>query len=61
MRADAALAAQFVSAGVDWIVPDWPAPASVRAFSTTRNGVGGSTVDFARGRGTRAAEELPAR
>ena len=20
----------------DWIVPDWPAPASVRAFVTTR-------------------------
>jgi copper oxidase (laccase) domain-containing protein len=50
MRADAALAAQFVSAGVDWIVPDWPAPASVRAFSTTRNGVGGRAVDFARDR-----------
>jgi polyphenol oxidase len=50
MRADAALAAQFVSAGVDWIVPDWPAPASVRAFSTTRNGVGGRIVDFARDR-----------
>ncbi|MDP9345804.1 MAG: hypothetical protein M3P44_08785, partial [Actinomycetota bacterium] len=50
MRADAALAAQFVSAGVDWIVPDWPAPAAVRAFSTTRNGVGGRIVDFARDR-----------
>jgi len=50
MRADAALAAQFVSAGIDWIVPDWPAPASVRAFSTTRNGVGGRPVDFARDR-----------
>ncbi|HEX4524055.1 MAG TPA: peptidoglycan editing factor PgeF [Casimicrobiaceae bacterium] len=49
MRADKAFAAQFVSAGVDWIVPDWPAPASVRAFSTTRNGVGGRGVDFARG------------
>ena len=64
MRADAALAAQFVSAGVDWIVPDWPAPASVRAFSTTRNGVGGRTVDFARDRacrGARATEALPAR
>ena len=22
----------------DWIIPDWPAPAVVRAFSTTRNG-----------------------
>jgi YfiH family protein len=48
MRADAVLAAQFVSAGVDWIVPDWPAPASVRALSTTRNGLGGHAADFAR-------------
>ena len=62
--ADAALAAQFVSAGVDWIVPDWPAPASVRAFSTTRNGVGGQRRRLRarpRCRGTRATEELPAR
>ena len=48
MRADAALAARLRSAGLDWIVPDWPAPATVRAFSTTRNGVGGSAVDFSR-------------
>ena len=27
----------LVAAGLDWIVPDWPAPADVRAFSTTRN------------------------
>ena len=47
MRADVPLAAQFASAGVDWIVPDWTAPAPVRAFSTTRNGVGGRSVDFA--------------
>jgi polyphenol oxidase len=47
MRADAALAAQFISAGLDWIVPDWPAPAPVHAFSTTRNGVGGRAADFA--------------
>ena len=26
------------SAGLDWIVPDWRAPANVRALSTTRNG-----------------------
>ena len=25
-------------AGLDWIVPDWPAPANVRAFATTRAG-----------------------
>lgn len=48
MRADAELTARFLSAGVDWIVPDWPAPAPVRAFSTTRNGVAGGAVDLAR-------------
>ena len=58
MRADAALAAQFVSAGLDWIVPDWPAPAAVRAFSTTRNGVGGRAADFARDRADAAARAL---
>ena len=58
MRADAALAAQFVSAGVDWIVPDWPAPRPVRAFSTTRNGVGGRTCDFARDRADTTARAL---
>jgi hypothetical protein len=58
MRADAALAAQFVSAGLDWIVPDWPAPESVRAFSTTRNGVGGRGADFARGLPDAASREL---
>ena len=26
----------------DWIIPDWPAPANVRALSTTRNGGVGS-------------------
>ncbi len=46
MRADTPLAARFVSAGVDWIVPDWPAAATVRAFSTTRNGVAGRVADF---------------
>ena len=30
--ADASLAARFAAAGLDWIVPDWPAPARVRAF-----------------------------
>lgn len=58
MRADATLAEQFISAGVDWIVPDWPAPASVRAFSTTRNGVGGRAADFARDRADAAARAL---
>jgi YfiH family protein len=58
MRADAALAAEFLSAGLDWIVPDWPAPAPVRAFSTTRNGVRGSAVDFARDRTDAGVREL---
>lgn len=58
MHADAALAAQFASAGVDWIVPDWPAPGPVRAFSTTRNGVGGRAADFARDRADATARSL---
>jgi polyphenol oxidase len=48
MHADEELKLRFLSAGVDWITPDWPAPAPVRAFSTTRNGVAGGAVDFAR-------------
>ena len=32
------LAEQFAAAGIDWIVPRWPAPANVHAFVTTRNG-----------------------
>jgi YfiH family protein len=38
-----ALAAQ----GLDWIVPVWPAPSRVHAFSTTRNGVAGRAISFA--------------
>jgi YfiH family protein len=30
------LAARLAAAGLDWIVPDWPAPRRVRALSTTR-------------------------
>lgn len=48
MRPETSLAARLRSAGVDWIVPDWPAPASVRALSTTRNGVAGAAADFSR-------------
>ena len=29
---------RFAAAGIDWIVPDWEAPANVVAFATTRNG-----------------------
>ncbi|HSQ79711.1 MAG TPA: peptidoglycan editing factor PgeF [Casimicrobiaceae bacterium] len=32
------LAARFEAAGLDWIVPRWPAHPAVRAFVTTRNG-----------------------
>jgi YfiH family protein len=45
---DSALQAQLDAAGLDWIVPDWPAPAHVRALSTTRNGVRGSAADFSK-------------
>jgi YfiH family protein len=44
----ASLDAKFAAAGLDWIVPDWPAPLSVRAFSTTRNGSGGRPFDLSR-------------
>ena len=32
------LAARFAGAGLDWIVPAWPAANCVQSFSTTRNG-----------------------
>jgi YfiH family protein len=32
------LAAELERRGLDWIVPDWPAPPAVRALVTTRNG-----------------------
>ena len=34
------------AAGLDWIVPDWPAPANVHALSTTRNFAHGREIDF---------------
>jgi YfiH family protein len=40
------LRARLDAAGLDWIVPDWPAPAHVLALSTTRNGTRGSAADF---------------
>jgi len=46
--ARSALAAQVAAAGLDWIVPDWPAPARVCALSTTRSGRAGATFDLAR-------------
>jgi polyphenol oxidase len=41
------IAAALAADGLDWIVPDWPAPARVHALSTTRNGPAGKGVDFA--------------
>lgn len=32
------LAHRLAHAGLDWIVPDWPAPARIQALMTTRNG-----------------------
>jgi len=34
------VAARVVAAGLDWLVPQWPAPRGVNAFFTTRNAVG---------------------
>jgi YfiH family protein len=48
--ARSALAVRVADAGLDWIVPDWPAPARVCALSTTRNGAGGASFDLARDR-----------
>ena len=42
----AALAAEIRGAHLDWIVPDWPAPADVCAVTTTRSG-GVSTGAYA--------------
>lgn len=36
----------FRAAGLDWIVPDWPAPGAVRAFTTTRRGPAGESFDL---------------
>jgi YfiH family protein len=43
----------------DWIVPDWPAPARVRALATTRNG-GVSRAPFdSMNLGTRVGDDAP--
>jgi polyphenol oxidase len=44
--ADSALSARLAAEGLDWIVPDWPAPPNVHALSTTRNGKAGRAIDF---------------
>ena len=43
---DAALSARLAAAGLDWIVPDWPAPPNVHALSTTRNLGPAREIDF---------------
>lgn len=51
----ASLRAGFAASGLDWIVPEWPAPPRVQAFSTTRNGEGGTAFDLLRQRPGSAA------
>jgi len=45
------IAAQLRAAGLDWIVPDWAAPAGVHAFFTTRSGGSGDAASFDLGPG----------
>ena len=42
------LGARLAAAGLDWIVPDWPAPPQVCALSTTRNARAGERFDLTR-------------
>jgi polyphenol oxidase len=55
----AALAAELRDARLDWIVPDWPAPANVCALVTTRSG-GVSTGSYATMNLGRAGRDDPA-
>jgi len=43
---DAALSTRLAAAGLDWIVPDWPASPNVHALSTTRNLGPAREIDF---------------
>ena len=42
--------------GLDWIVPDWPAPPNVRALMTTRTGRDGASMNLGRATGSAAAD-----
>ena len=54
---DAPLAAALAAQGLDWIVPQWPAPLRVHALSTTRSGAAGQRLDFAPSHAGAAARE----
>ena len=61
MTGAASLGTELRAAGLDWIVPDWPAPANIRAFVTTRTG-GVSTGPYATmNLGRRGADDATAR
>jgi YfiH family protein len=40
------LSQKFTDAALDWLVPDWPAPSNVQAFSTTRHGRHNASFDL---------------
>ncbi|HEY2969300.1 MAG TPA: peptidoglycan editing factor PgeF [Casimicrobiaceae bacterium] len=46
--ASSSLGARVAAAGLDWIVPDWPAPPQVYALSTTRTARAGEKFDLTR-------------
>jgi polyphenol oxidase len=47
VRNETPMAAALAAQGLDWILPQWPAPSRVHAMSTTRNGAAGQAIDFA--------------
>ncbi|HEV8257609.1 MAG TPA: peptidoglycan editing factor PgeF [Casimicrobiaceae bacterium] len=47
-NSSSSLSARLAAAGLDWIVPDWPAPPQVCALSTTRNAGAGAKFDLTR-------------
>jgi YfiH family protein len=47
VRNETPMAAPLAAQGLDWIVPEWPAPSRVHALATTRNGAAGQAIDFA--------------
>lgn len=45
-NSSSSLSARLAAAGLDWIVPDWPAAPQVYALSTTRNAAAGAKFDL---------------